>query len=183
MSAQIIHGPWAQQPDPPRMSMSQFRSHVHRHLSNITAFEGHLQEIDHILTHTSGPLRLPYSDHVSVTLAPLGLHLEAFRNFLEETSQLPLVLSALYCGFLSPIISLDDQVRLLTKLLEELCLAYILRPQETALLYRRVCVSSTTLAQRTKQLPTTMNTLLDQASFYDAQLTAIAQGRYTPIWL
>lgn len=170
------HHLWAQQPATYRMSMKQFRSQVHQHLAKITAFEGPLQQIATVLARTHGRLPLSYSDHVTATFTSLNETLEQFCYFLEETSQLPLVLTALFYGFLSPLLFLESQARINITLVEELCLSYALRPGETKALSQRAKWANETLVEHLMQLPTKINVLLDQASFHEAHLAALTEG-------
>src|ERR1700730_1527280 len=118
MSSHVIRGPWTQRPDLPRMSMSQFRSQVHRHLAAITAFENALQDIASVLASYPERLSFSYSDDVATTLASFREVVKTLCTFLEETSQLPLVLSSLFYGFLSPLLALESQAGSLATLVE-----------------------------------------------------------------
>lgn len=185
MDSRIIHGPWTPRPDLPPMSMSQFRSQVREHLTSITAFERSLQDIDAVLTHYQGHqgrLSFSYSDTVARTLASFREAVEHLRLFLEDTDQLPLVLSALSYSFLSPLLALESQARSLTTLVEDLCLAPSLRPHDLPFLAQRATWTSETLLQGVQRLPLTIDALLDRAAFHEAQLIAIAQGQSTSAW-
>lgn len=171
-----IHHLWTQQSVTCRMSMRQFRSQVHQRLANVRAFEEPSQQIAAVLTHTHGRLPLSYSDYVTTTFAALNETLEHFCSFLEETPQLPLVLTALFYGFLSPLLFLKSQVRVSATLVEELCLSYTLRPSETRSLSQRAKWANETLVEHLIQLPTAINVLLDQASFYEAHVASFSEG-------
>lgn len=170
------HYLWVQQPATYRMSMRQFRSQVHHHLANVMAFENPSRHITAVLVCTHGRLPLSYSDHVTTTFTALDETLEHFCSFLEETSKLPLVLTALFYGFLSPLLFLRSQVRAGTILVEELCLSYSLRPSETKALSQRAKWANEALVEHLMQLPTTINALLDRASFHEAHLAALTEG-------
>lgn len=167
---------WVQQPATYRMSMKQFRLHVHQHLAKVSAFENPLQQIATVLARTHGRLPLSYSDHATTTFTSLNETLVQFCCFLEETSQLPLVLTVLFYGFLSPLLFLESQARISTTLVEELCLSYALRPGETKALSQRAKWASETLVEHLMQLPMTINVLLDQASFHEAHLASLTEG-------
>lgn len=172
MSISIIHNRWAQQSALYRMSMSQFRLQVRHHLTMLSAFEDTSRQIASVLLLPHGRIPLSYSDHVTTTFASLREALRNFCSFLEETAQLPLVLTALSYSFLSPLLSLESQARLSADLVEELCLSYALHPNDTRLLAQRAQWASETLVEHLTQLPTAINILLDQASFQEAHLTA-----------
>jgi len=122
MSVPTIYSPWAQQPAPCHMSMSQFRLQVHRHLAKIAVFEASSQRIASVLINPHGRLPLSYSDDATATFASLSKVIRDFCYFLEETSQLPLVLRAFSYGFLSSLLFLESQSRLSVALIEELYL-------------------------------------------------------------
>ena len=179
-NSRVIHGPWIQQPDSSRLSMSQFRSSVSYYSQSIANFEGTLQEILRVLTINSGHIQRPYSRKVQRLLFPLHDHIHEFCFFLEDTSRLPLVLSALHYGFLPALHFLDEQIRLFLVLLDELCSACILRPHEVLGLFQRAHQTLTIIIERVQQLPIRCAHLVDQASFYDKALFMETEVRTHP---
>lgn len=173
MSLDNIHNLWTQQFSSEHLSMSQFRSRIHAYLAQIAAFEDASRSIASVLAGSHGQLPLVYSDYVTSTFTSLRESLAHFCRFLEDSSQLPLVLTALSYGFLSPLLFLDGQARVSVALVEELCLSYALHPDDTRMLSRRAKWASEILLERLIQLPATITLLLDQASFHEAHLIAL----------
>ena len=185
MGSRILHGPWSSRPNLPPMSMSQFRLQVQEHLASITTFERSLQDIDTVLARYQehhGRLSFSYSEQVASTLASFCEVVKHFRLFVEDTDQLPCVISALSYGFVTPLLALESQATSLTNLVEQVCLAPSLRPHELPSLARRATWASETLLEDVQRLSLTMDALLDQASFHEAHLIAIAQGQPPSAW-
>lgn len=177
MSFHSIHNSWTRQFPPDRLSMSQFRSRIRSYLAQIAAFEDASRSIASVLARSHGQLPLAYSDYITLTFTSLRESLAHFCGFLEDSSQLPLVLTALSYGFLSPLLFLEGQARVSAALVEELCLSYALHPDDTRMLSLRAKWASEALVERLVQLPATIAILLDQASFHEAHLIAIPQDQ------